>query len=129
MLTRPGIKQELSDRELRRHIRDLLQERERVLVKQRRAQKQRILGWASATKVSFRAAPEQAEELFGMVPTFSAHTKEARVAAWKRRRAFLEQYYVALRKFIAGDWAALFPAGTWLMRVRFGARCCPLPGS
>lgn len=129
VLTRPRSRQELSDRELRHHIRELLQERERVLVKQRRVQNRRILGWASATKVSFRAAPEQAEELFGMVPTFSANTEEARIAAWNRRRTFLEQYYVALRQFLAGDWAAVFPAGTWLMSARFGARCCSSPGS
>ena len=126
VLTRPRIKQELSDRELRCHIRELLQKRERVLVKQRRAQGQRVLGWALATKVSFRTMPEQSEDLFGMVPTFSAHTNEARISAWKRRCAFLEQYYVALRAFLAGDRTALFPAGTWLMRVRFGARCGPL---
>lgn len=129
VLTRPRIKPELSDRELRRQIRELLHERERVLVKQRRAQGRRVLGWDSATKVSFRAAPERAEELFGMVPAFSADTKEARIAAWKRRRAFLEQYYDALRRFIGGDAATVFPAGTWLMRARFGVRCCPLPGS
>lgn len=127
VLTRPRIKQDLSDRELRGHIRELLQERERLLVKQRRVQRLRVLGWTLATKVSFRAAPEQAEELFGLVPTFSAHTKETRISAWKRRRAFLRQYYVALRDFLAGDWTAVFPAGTWLMRVRFGARCEPLP--
>lgn len=127
VLTRPRIRQDLSDRELRRHVRELLQERERLLINQRRVQKQRVLGWALATKVSFWAAPEQSEDLFGLVPTFSAHTKEMRISAWKRRCAFLEQYYVALRKFLAGDWTAMFPAGTWLMRVRFRARCGPLP--
>ena len=87
------------------------------------------MGWSAAKKVSFRAIPERTEERFGTVPSYSADTADARVSAWKRRRDFLEQYYAALRRFLRGEWQTEFPAGTWLMKIRFGVRCRPLPAT
>jgi putative transposase len=129
LLTRPPIMSELSDGQLRSHIRERLHERERTIVDDRRSRKLRVIGWAASSKVSVRAAPKRTEERFGRVPSYSADTNEARISAWTRRRAFLERYYDALRRFVAGEWAIVFPAGTWLMRVRFGVACCPWPGS
>lgn len=129
VLTRPTIMPELTDAELRAHILALLHERERTLIDARRARRQRVVGWVAARKVSVRAAPEQTEERFGTVPSYSADTTAARFSAWERRRKFLEHYYDALRRFISGEWTAEFPPGTWLMRVRFGVSCCPLPAT
>lgn len=129
VLTRPAILAELSDSGLRGHIREQLHERERSLIGERRARNQRVVGWDAAKKVSIRAAPQRTEERFGTVPSYSADTTAARIAAGKRRRAFLQRYYDALQRFIGGEWAVEFPVGTWLMRVRFGATCCPLPAT
>ncbi len=124
-LTRPSIMPELSDAELRDYIRGLLHQHERNLVRARRERQERVMGWAAATKVSFRAAPKQTEARFGTVPSYSASTTAARSSAWKRRREFLKEYYDALRRFIGGEWEVEFPPGTWLMKIRFGATCCP----
>lgn len=129
VLTRPPIMPELTDAQLRDHICDLLHERERTLIDDRRTRRQRVMGWVAARKVSFRAAPEQTEERFGTVPSYSADTAAARFSAWERRREFLAHYYDALRRFISGEWTAEFPPGTWLMKVRFGVNCCPLPAT
>jgi putative transposase len=129
VLTRPPIMLELSDAELRNHIREQLHQCERALIANRRARKWRVMGWAAATKVSCRAAPAHTEERFGTVPSYSADTKAARISAWERRRDFLERYYAAWRRFVAGEWAVIFPAGTWMMKVRFGVTCCPLPAT
>ncbi len=128
-LTRPQIMPELSDAALRGYIRELLHERERTLVDARRKERQVVMGWAAAQKVSFRAAPEQTEERFGTVPSYSASTAAARSSAGERRRQFLRHYYDALRRFFGGERAVEFPLGTWLMKVRFGVTCCPLPAT
>lgn len=128
-LERPSIMPELTDTELRRHILEQLDHCERALIKDRRAQRRRVLGWDAATKTNPRATPDQQEERFGLVPSYSASTKQARMAAWRRRRSFLAAYYQALRRFVGGDWKVEFPVGTWLMKVRFGVSCCPLPAT
>jgi putative transposase len=129
VLVRPPIMRELSDEALRSHIRERLAQREHVLIKDRRVRAIGVKGWETVTRVSPRSFPSQTEERFGTVPSYSASTTKARTAAWERRRGFLESYYDALRRFVLGEWTAEFPAGTWLMKVRFGARCCPLPAT
>lgn len=126
VLERPPIMLSLSDAELRRHILRQLHEREAAIIKERGG-RGRVMGWNAATRVDPRSAPEQLEQRFGTTPSYSASTSRARIDAWRRRRHFLEKYYDALRRFLAGEWSAEFPAGTWLMKVRFGVTCCPLP--
>jgi len=128
VLTRPAIMPELSDSELRRYIRELLHERELAAARGRKQQGLKVMGWVAARRVDIRSCP-RAEERFGTNPSYSADTKAGRISAWKRRRDFLKRYYFALSRFLGGDWKVEFPPGTWLMRVRYGARCCPLPGT
>ncbi|MEX1363939.1 MAG: hypothetical protein AB1Z98_12480 [Nannocystaceae bacterium] len=123
VLTRPAIMNHLSDDELRVHIRKQLEQRERMLVKVRRKTKSTVSGWRSATRARPRSAPRRTEDRFGTVPTFSASNPEAWSAAWERRRDFLADYYAALKRFVGGETTVEFPAGTWLMKIRFGATC------
>lgn len=125
VLERPPILLELPDHELRKEIRRRLEERQRDLSVQRKKSRIRVMGWRAATRVDVRLAPRLREERFGAVPHFSASGSAARVFAWQRRRNFMAQYYDALKRFVGGDRAAEFPAGTWLMRVRYRASCVP----
>jgi hypothetical protein len=129
VLERPPVMRELSDADLRRELLQGLERREWALVKDRRSQGLRVMGWEAATRVSPRSAPDQPEERFGTVPSYSASTKGELIEAAKRRRGFLGTYYDALRRFVLGEWTVEFPAGTWLMKARFGVRCCPLPAT
>lgn len=129
VLMRPPSMLELSDAALRSHIRAQLEQREQVLIKDLRSRRTSVKGWDAVVKVNPRTAPSRAEARFGTVPSYSAGTTNARVAAWGRRLAFLESYYDALQRFVLGERTAEFPAGTWLMKVRFGVRCCPLPAT
>jgi len=128
VLTRPRIMPELSDAQLRGYIRARLRERERELARSRSSRKRRVIGWSAITKKNVRSAP-RAEERFGTVPSFSAESREERISAWRRRREFLAHYHDALRRFLGGEWTAVFPVGTWLMKVRLGVSCCPLPAT
>ncbi len=126
VLTRPAIMPELSDIELRRHIRELLHERENAATRDRKNRGIQAMGWTAARRVDIRSCP-QAEERFGTNPSYSADTKAARISAWQRRREFLARYYSALDRFMRGEWGIEFPVGTWLMRVRYGVPCCSIP--
>jgi len=68
-------------------------------------------------------------EAFGNLnPQFAAAgNREAASAAVKRLRAFNAQYDKALAAWTSGTRTALFPRGTWWMRVHHGARCGPAP--
>ncbi|MEX1366581.1 MAG: hypothetical protein AB1Z98_25880 [Nannocystaceae bacterium] len=124
VLTRPPAMAQLSDEELRSHIRERLNEREQQLVEERTKGRATVMGWRAATRVRPRSVPSRKEDRFGRVPRFSAGTQEAWAAAVGRRRDFLEHYYDALRRFVGGETRTKFPAGTWLMKSRFGAACC-----
>ena len=127
VLARPPIMPELSDAKLRHFIRERLEERERAFIEERRRRRITVMGWSAARKIDVCFVPRQTEERFGRVPSYSGSSKSARIDAWKRRQCFLERYYDALRRFLGGDREVMFPAGTWLMKVRFGVPCCPLP--
>lgn len=78
------------------------------------------------TKHTTRAA---SWETFGALnPRFAAAGDiEAARAAVKRYRAFDAAYDAALVRWMSGDRAAVFPHGTWWMRVHHGVRCQPPP--
>ena len=114
----------LSDDELRAHIHERVARRENELVEERRRTRAKVMTWRALTRVNPRSAPKTPEDLFSTVPSFSAETGHAWMAAWRRRGEFLEQYYSALKRFVRGDKSVEFPAGTWLMRRRFGVVCC-----
>lgn len=61
-------------------------------------------------------------------PTFSAGGDlEAAKGAIRARREFNAAYDEALAKWMAGDRSAVFPHGTWWMRVHHKVRCHPPP--
>ena len=68
-------------------------------------------------------------EAFGALnPEFAvAGHRAAAKEAVTRIRAFHAQYDEALHRWTQGDRDAVFPEGTWWMRVCHGARCGPAP--
>ena len=62
-----------------------------------------------------------------MNPRIAAQDVDVRVEAIRARQDFLEEYRRAYLSWTAGDHGVVFPAGTWLMRVRHAARCQPSP--
>ena len=68
-------------------------------------------------------------EMFGKInPRFrAAGDRELAAQAVAEFRAFNADYDRALAGWTAGDRRAVFPYGTWWMRVHPGARCRPPP--
>jgi REP element-mobilizing transposase RayT len=77
----------------------------------------RVLAQKSSTRPSHR------EPLRKLNPRVAARDEEQRIAALKRLTAFLFDYRAALRSWRDGNRAALFPAGTYLMRLASGVAC------
>ena len=122
VLDRPPVLADLSDEALRTEIHRALRARERELARERRATGRKVLGARRAAKVSIDARPRP-EKMFSRNPTFSGVVGEARRAMAAAVAAFRRAYREASRRFRAGEKDVVFPAGTWLFRVRFGVRC------
>ncbi|MEM9731222.1 MAG: transposase [Myxococcota bacterium] len=107
---------------------------ERVRIRERRAwqeSKRTGIAFVGPRRVLKLAHTKRARsyELFGSLnPQFAAAGhRAAATEAVRRLRAFNAQYEAALRRWMQGDRAALFPEGTWWMRVCHGAMCGPAP--
>lgn len=125
VIDRPPVMMELSDDELRQHILDRLDAKEREYIEDRKRRGVGVLGWNKVVKQHYLAIPNTKEELFTRVPSFSASHVWERVVLAAKRKEFLKRYYAAQKKFVDGIRDVVFPYGTWLMRVRYRAACEP----
>jgi len=123
MLARPPMMERLSDVELRQLIRDKVGEREREVIAQRRRTGRRVLGMRGVFKLCYLDTPQCPRVLFGRKPRVSGTDVGRRVDKLKAILNFEATYRRARDAWLAGDLRAVFPLGTWLMRVRFGVRC------
>ncbi len=73
------------------------------------------------------AAPAVREPRRGLNPRIAAQDKWNRIAALERLVAFLTSYRSAWSTRRAGDREAIFPAGTYLLRVMHGVPCAASP--
>jgi len=126
VISRPNVRRELNDKQLRALVRTQLREREEAVAEQRRAGRIALVGRKRILSAHFMAMPGS-EELFARNPTFSASTTAERISLARVRQVFLDAYRVARDLFVGGYREAVFPAGTWLFKQRFGVACCPLP--
>jgi REP element-mobilizing transposase RayT len=70
-------------------------------------------------------SPASVEPRRGLSPRIAASDRSSRIEAIQRLKEFLASYREAWRAFRAGVANVLFPAGTYLLRVRHGVRCAP----
>jgi putative transposase len=68
--------------------------------------------------------PAPGEPRRGLKPRVAGRDKWKRIEAIGRLKAFLAEYREAWRAFRGGARAALFPEGTYWMRVAYGVACC-----
>jgi REP element-mobilizing transposase RayT len=84
-----------------------------------------FLGRAKVLAMSFLARPDSPDAV-GIVPRVAAVSRLARREALDALKRFRAAYASALEEWRSGDRAAVFPAGTWWMRVHHHARVSPL---
>jgi hypothetical protein len=81
------------------------------------------LGVKRVLKQSPYGRPREKTERRGLNPKVAAKDKGLRFELLRRLKAFLEAYREALEAWREGKAEAVFPTGTYLMRVAHGARC------
>ena len=126
-LVRPPVLGELSDTQLREHIRELAHKRERDADTKRVAKGRRAMGMKRVLQQKWTDIPNSKHELFGPEPLVASSSRWARREAERLNREFVREYRAARDAWLAGDRDVEFPAGTYLMRVRFNVSCAPAP--
>jgi hypothetical protein len=92
----------------------------------RRARRERGLGFLGrrrALKQSPFRRPRSVEPRRDLAPRIAAADKWHRIEVLQRIKEFLNAYREAKKRYREGNCAALFPEGTYWMRVRLGVRC------
>ena len=97
----------------------------RILEREREAQQQGVnfLGVRRVLAQSPFSRPSTSEPRRELNPRVASRDKWQRIEVLQRLTCFLEAYRAALKRFANGDWATVFPFGTYGMRVRFGVPC------
>lgn len=122
-LVRPPVMPELSDDQLRKEIRRRVAEREAELARKRQAEGRQVLGVRRVLAQRPSDSPVRPAEHFGTRPRVSTRSVWAKLDAIQRCKEFLTEYRDAMASYLSGIREALFPRGTYSMRVRFGVRC------
>ena len=124
-LTRPNIFAALTDAQLHAQLSDAVA----TLVKRARDDLAlRGLSFVGAQVVlrqSFSAAPKTPAPRRNPSPRIAAKSTPARMHAIRRMLEFVRSYRAAWNEWRSGNRNAVFPAGTYALRVYAGAACAP----
>ena len=123
----PEVLPELGDAELRQEIRNRVDAREAELVAERRRTGQKVLGMRGVLQQHFLDTPRRSRVLFETKPRVSGNDRRKRWEKLDARLTFEAQYRRSRDAWFEGNQDVVFPHGTWLMRVRFGAKCAEPP--
>ncbi len=100
-----------------------LSDRERAAAAQREAKGMGVLGARRVRKQKHTERPRSAAPRRVLNPKVAAKDTRKRIEALERLARFLASYRDAVVRFWEGERNVVFPEGTYLMRVRFGAAC------
>ncbi|MFL5300355.1 MAG: transposase [Anaeromyxobacteraceae bacterium] len=109
----------------RDRLADALAAREASATAAAGAPQRHFLGIARVLAQSPSARTTDAEPRRALSPRIAARDRWKRLEALTRLRAFLDRYRAAWTARRAGDLAAIFPSGTYLMRIAHGVPCAP----
>ncbi len=113
----------MSAAEFRERAVEAVQRHEARVRRQYEATGRRFMGRRRVLRQSPYGRPREHARRFGVKPRVASRDTERRVSMLRRLRGFLEAYGEARRRYEAGEHEVCFPAGTWLMRQRYGVRC------
>ena len=119
----PGLRPDLSDRDLRAFIREETKRQQGDLVAKILAQGGSFLGMQRVLKQPRHDRPSSSGGHFTIRPTVIAGDRQKRIDALAEEAAFRAEHERCRQAFITGDRNVVFPYGTYLMRVRIGCAC------
>lgn len=123
VLTRPRILPHLNDVELRTLIRSETTRREQMAIDRRTKFKKGVLGMRGVLAKKWKDCPLSSERLFGEIPRIATRSVEKAVLYSKLISRFNQRYEDERLNFIhIGKEKAVFPYGTWKMRVEMLAK-------
>ncbi len=126
-ISAPPLQSGLSQEQLTSLVEKNLESKEADIRNDMDRRGRRFAGVRAVRRQSPLARPGNAEPYRKLNPRFACRDKERRIDALLKYKRFLREYRSALTEFCAGLREALFPFGTYWMRVHFAARCAPMP--
>lgn len=127
-LVRPKIYLELSDEELRAKIREETKVREQIAAEKRKRTAKGVLGWKNVQSTKWFDFPWTVERLFRLIPLLASSCPARTARHLEIIAAFRQAYKKARDLFILhGKDKAVFPWGTWKMRVELRVTCATSP--
>ena len=109
--------------EFRQRVVSTLDEGERTIARERKEKGWTFLGVGRVLAQKHTDRPGDAEPRRGLNPRVAAKDKWRRIEALGRLVSFLRDYREALAKLRSGVRDAVFPAGTYQLRVLYGVSC------
>jgi REP element-mobilizing transposase RayT len=106
-------------------VRERVIARETELRAQHRSEGKSYLGMDAVLRCDPEDRPRTREPRRRINPRVAGRQTDVRVEAIARWTSFTRMYRQAWLQWRDGDHTAVFPEGTWLMRVRHGAACLP----
>jgi hypothetical protein len=125
-LERPDIFLELSDDELYELLMEKVRARELAIQEKMRRENRRFLGEKKLQRQRWNRAPRTPEDRFKVKPSVASSNKWLRIAQLQRDREWEREYAEARSSHLAGD-DAVFPHGTYWMRVHMGVKVANAP--
>ncbi|MBN2527592.1 MAG: hypothetical protein JXR76_14455 [Deltaproteobacteria bacterium] len=101
-------------------IEEQLSTQEDEIAQAMRKKRQTFMGMGAVLQQSYTARPQSTEERRSMNPKFFSLEKKLRINAIRRYKFFVSQYWDALKRWKEGKRDAMFPAGTYAMRIHSG---------
>ena len=118
--------QHLSAEELTALLSEGVRAREEEVNRRVKKKRRGFLGWRNVVKQSRVDTPTTHERRRGINPRLACRDKWKRIELLGALKEFLKKYREALGRFVKGERDAVFPAGTYLMRVRLKVNCAPI---
>lgn len=118
-LSRPPIREDLTDAQLRSAIRDAARRRQSEIVRGLLRAGGSFLGMQRVLRQSRSASPSSREPRRGIRPLVAGKSRWAREAALEDQRLFWHRHREACDEWRGGKRTVVFPYGTYLMRRRF----------
>jgi hypothetical protein len=104
-------------------LHDMVKAFQAQLVEQRIKSGKGFLGAARIRKQSIWDSPQSMAARFNLSPQVAARDKWRRIELLGRIKTFVAEHELSLRRWQSGDRQAIFPAGTYLMRVLHKVKC------